>query len=155
HDISPDVTDRAVARFAFEQCRDHFLGLISAVPNVINPRLAEMHAELKPRQLRFAQEVGLRIPKTLISNRAEDIMAFLESAKTEVVFKTLSATAFQFTGTSLVTEQVAELLRTAKLASTIFQEKIDAKLHIRAAIVDDVVLSGSIKSDKDYAALDW
>jgi hypothetical protein len=155
HDISPDIADRTIAKFAYEQCKDHFLAFTSLVPNVINPRVSEMHSELKPLQLRAAQEVGLRIPKTIISNRAEHIREFISAAKTEVVFKTLSSSSFQFTGTSLFKEESAAFFDTIKFASTIFQEKIDAKLHIRSTIIDQTILSASISSEKDYAALDW
>lgn len=155
HDISPRIADPTVARFAYTQCRDHFQSLIQAIPNVINPRVAEATAEFKPLQLRAAQMVGLRIPKTIVSNRVEDIREFVAAAKTEVIFKTLSGTAFQFTGTTKFDGSHEAALDAAKLAPTIFQEKIDAGTHIRATMVDDVILSASIRSRKDPAPLDW
>jgi hypothetical protein len=155
HDISPQIADPTVARFSFRQCRDHFMSLAEAIPNVISPRPAELDAECKPRQLRVAQSVGLRIPKTLISNRAADIREFLRAAKTKIIYKTLSSPTFQFMGTAELDDEAEALLDTAELAPTIFQEKIEAQLHIRSTIVDDLVLSVSIKSEKDHAQLDW
>lgn len=131
------------------------MSLTEAIPNVINRRPAELDAECKPLQLRVAQSVGLRIPKTLISNRTADIREFVSAAKTKVIYKTLSSPIFQFMGTAELDDKAEALLDTAELAPTIFQEKIEAQLHIRSTIVDDLVLSVSIKSEKDHAQLDW
>ena len=155
HDISPAVLDPQVAHFSFGQCRDHFLGLAGSVDNVINPRFAEMRAELKPLQLHAAQAVGLRIPKTMISNDPARIRRFAESCGAETIFKTLTATAFQFTATTVLDTELRDMLDSVKIAPAIFQERIVAKTHIRATVVDDRVFAASIAPQRDYAALDW
>jgi hypothetical protein len=155
HEISPEIADPTVARFAYEQCRDHFLSFADSIPNVINPRVAELNAELKPFQLRAAQAVGLRVPKTIISNRADHIKQFVAAANTDIIFKTLTPTGFQFTATSLLNESNISMLDAAKLAPTIFQERIIPGVNIRATIIDDIVFAASIKTETDLGAVDW
>jgi hypothetical protein len=155
HDISPAIADATVAHFSHGQCRDHFLGWAGSVDNVINPRFAEMRAELKPLQLQAALAVGLRVPKTMISNNPDHIRRFVDTLGTEAIFKTLTATAFQFTATTVLDAELRQMLDTVRLAPAIFQERIVARTHIRATVVDDAVLAASITPHQDYAQLDW
>jgi hypothetical protein len=155
HEISPTIADDAVAAFAYQEARDLFLGWIASVRDVINPRNAEWQAELKPFQLFAAQEVGLRIPRTLISNAAQEIRDFVGTLDGEAIFKVMSPTQFQFTATTVFEERHLPLLAAADLAPTIFQERIRAKRHLRITVVDDETFTASIEPLREEALLDW
>jgi hypothetical protein len=155
HDISPAIADEAVAAFAYREARELFLGWTASVPNVINPRSEEWRAELKPFQLFAAQEVGLTIPRTLVSNDPAEIRAFVASLGGEAIFKVLSATPFQFTATTIVEPRHLEMLDSVSLAPTIFQERIHADRHLRVTVVDDRIFTAAIEPVSDEAMLDW
>ena len=64
--------------------RDQWSALIrnlEALPGAswINPPARNRAAESKALQLRLAQECGLNIPRTLITNNREDVLAFAQS----------------------------------------------------------------------------
>jgi hypothetical protein len=155
HDISPAIADEAVAAFAYREARELFLGWTASVRNVINPRSEEWRAELKPFQLFAAQEVGLRIPRTLVSNDPGEIRAFADSLDGEAIFKVLSATPFQFTATTILEERHLAMLDAAPLAPTIFQERIRADRHLRVTVVDDRVFTAAIEPVREEGMLDW
>ncbi len=155
HDISTAISDEAVAAFAYREARELFLGWTASVRNVINPRSEEWRAELKPFQLFAAQEVGLRIPRTLVSNDPAEIHAFADSLGGEAIFKVLSATPFQFTATTVLEERHLAMLDAAPLAPTIFQERIRADRHLRVTVVDDHVFTAAIEPVREEGMLDW
>lgn len=155
HEISPAIADEAVAAFAYREARELFLGWTSSVRNVINPRSEEWRAEMKPFQLFAAQEVGLTIPRTIVSNDPEEIRAFAASLDGEVVFKVLSATAFQFTATTALELDHLDLLDGVRLAPTIFQERIHADRHLRVTVVDDSIFTAAIEPVRAEGMLDW
>src|SRR5450830_165262 len=55
----------------------------------VNPPAANDRMESKLRQLQMASEMGFLVPRTLVSNRAEDIRAFCESEGGHIVAKAL------------------------------------------------------------------
>jgi hypothetical protein len=155
HDISPAIADEAVAAFAYREARELFLGWTASVRNVINPRSEEWRAELKPFQLFAAQEVGLRIPRTLVSNDPAEIREFVASLGGEAIFKALSPTPFQFTATTVLELHHLDLLESVTLAPTVFQERIHADRHLRITIVDDRVFTAAIEPVREEGKLDW
>jgi hypothetical protein len=155
HEISPEIADEAVAAFAYRESRELFLGWTASVKNVINPRNEEWRAELKPFQLFAAQEVGLTIPRTIVSNDPDEIRTFAASVDGEVVFKVLSATAFQFTATTPLEVDHLTMLEGVRLAPTIFQERIHADRHLRITVVDDSIFTAAIEPVRTEGMLDW
>ena len=51
---------------------------------VVNSPLSRALRDIKPLQLLLARELGLRIPKTMISNRPTDIRGFVENTSPSV-----------------------------------------------------------------------
>ncbi len=102
----------------------------------INKGISADACELKIHQLLMAQTVGLLIPRTLISNKPEEIRAFIESTG-EHIYKPLTGYLWQEQGsvTQTFTAKVtAELLpENSLLAATpgIFQTKVPKKYEAR------------------------
>lgn len=102
----------------------------------INKGISADACELKIHQLLMAQTVGLLIPRTLISNKPEEIRAFIESTG-EHIYKPLTGYVWQEQGsvTQTFTAKVtAELLpENSLLAATpgIFQTKVPKKYEAR------------------------
>ena len=155
HDISPAIADEAVAAFAYREARELFLGWTASVRNVINPRSEEWRAELKPFQLFAAQEVGLRIPRTLVSNdparsaRSPTRSAARQSSRSSRRHRSSSRRPRSSE------ERHLAMLDAAPLAPTIFQERIQADRHLRVTVVDDHVFTAAIEPVREEGMLDW
>ena len=55
----------------------------------VSPLDAIHAAGYKPRQLRLAAELGLRVPRTLITNNPAEARAFYEQCRGDIIFKTI------------------------------------------------------------------
>ena len=153
--IAPSIIDSQVQTFTYAECKDFFFGWLSTFRNVINSCHNELLASKKLTQLHHAQELGFRIPETLISNDPEDIRAFYTKRKTEIIFKPLTGTAFQFTGAHQFEEAHLLNIEAGALAPSIYQERISVKHNLRITIVDQDVFAASIKVSNTHAELDW
>src|SRR5688572_9936654 len=105
YQLSREIENDEVRRFAYDECREFFLGFANIVPNVINSTYREFHALRKLHQLRTAQEVGLAIPETLVGNDPEAVERFCSQRPGEVIYKVLSNAKFGFYGTQGVTPE--------------------------------------------------
>jgi len=108
-------------------------------------------AEEKPRQLRAAQRVGFDTPRTLVSQRADDIREFVARSATGVIVKPLSGYVHQQLYTLDVDQDVVDAADSFQKFPAIFQERIDGRRHLRLVCVGDEVVTFEIQSDE----LDW
>lgn len=121
----------------------------------------------KPYQLQRAKELGLRIPKTLVTNSPEDATVFVESLNSPVAVKTLWTP-----GISLPTQQGKQqyALYTRKLSASevlrsiarvqncpmIFQEYIEKAFELRITVVGRQTFSCAIHSQESpHTREDW
>jgi glutathione synthase/RimK-type ligase-like ATP-grasp enzyme len=155
HAIHEAVSDPEVRHFCFSEAYSFFAGLIGNVTNVINTENSDLLASRKAYQLKAAKDIGLRIPDTLISSDPEEVKKFYECHHGNVIFKELTSTNFQFSETRLLEEHHLEFLGSAVFAPTIYQERINPRLHLRITIVDDELFCASIESEQEYAVSDW
>jgi hypothetical protein len=108
-------------------------------------------AALKPLQLRAAAAVGLRAPRTLMSNEPSQVRAFLNEIGGEAVVKNVSGT--------LKTVLFAATIRLDQMPSdesiaacpAIYQEKISGTRHLRIAIFGQDIHAAEITTTN----LDW
>src|SRR5205807_5240558 len=79
--------------FAEGEARSGFGGLLRSLPCLwVNNPDANAAAEWKPRQLEVARGLGLRVPRTLITNSFDEALHFvedLEGCGRQVIYKTL------------------------------------------------------------------
>src|SRR6185503_2463135 len=76
----PDELDPRIREGCARESRAALRGWLSALEGVrwVNPLAATEAAENKPRQLRIARALGLRIPRTLVTNDPDAVRAFRE-----------------------------------------------------------------------------
>ncbi|MBX9253670.1 MvdC family ATP-grasp ribosomal peptide maturase [Desmonostoc muscorum CCALA 125] len=119
-------------------------------------------AENKLRQLRVASEVGLVIPRTLVTNNAEQAREFFVEANKKMVTKLLrplsygmEASSF-FMYTSVVKEQDLVDAETLRYCPAVFQEQIPKELELRAVYVNGNLFVGALNAS-EYAesTQDW
>jgi MvdC family ATP-grasp ribosomal peptide maturase len=128
----------------------------------VNEPARDHKAENKLLQLRIAAEVGLLVPRTLVTNDPQQLSSFFQEAKGEIVAKLLRPVSISmdagsgFVHTSLVTKKdldEGDLLRHSPM---VFQERITKACELRIAIVGDQLFVGSIDARNSWKGqVDW
>ena len=101
-------------------------------------------AEDKFYQLRCAQQAGLRIPKTIITNEAEQVRAFYKDLDSEMICKLhtslfflgMERSNFSFYTTTVSAEDLEGMDQQLAICPMIFQEAIPKAYELRIAYVD-------------------
>jgi hypothetical protein len=103
---------------------------------VNSPRNARS-ARLKGRQLKLAQQLGLRIPKTLITNNPREVREFVAKGNS-LIYKAIGESKNTLTATQPLLDSDLERLDSLQNCPAIFQERIDAQLDIRVTAINGV-----------------
>jgi len=117
-------------------------------------------AESKIDQLRIAPLLGLRIPRTLITNKPDDVRRFYEECNGEIVNKVLAKGVIEHEGDSwnIYTHRVGEQhLRDLELVREVpclFQERIEKSFELRVTIVGNQVFPAKICSQSSTRTRD-
>jgi glutathione synthase/RimK-type ligase-like ATP-grasp enzyme len=118
-------------------------------------------AEDKPRQLRFAKEVGFNVPETIITNELDALGALFSSGK--VVAKPMKQSLFEDDegpGSVIYTNIVSSISEidpdALRLAPVIFQRWLEKKYDLRVTVVGEKVFAASIDSQEfEQTTTDW
>lgn len=118
--------------------------------------------ENKLYQLKTAQAVGMRIPKTLITNNPRQLKEFYRHMKGNIVAKMLTPLTISMKGNTpfVFTSRVgpedlenAEMLRYSPMA---FQEFVDKDYELRVIYVDGRLFTGAIQTNVfSQETVDW
>jgi len=154
--IDAVVTDPKVRRYCVREYEFFVNGLLNAldVP-IVNHPAAESRAEYKPYQLAMAQELGIAVPRTLMSNDPASVRAFWQEMEGRCVYKSFTAPYWTFSETRLL--EVADLDHLAQLrhAPIIVQEKIEKGRDVRVNIFGEAFFAASVDTHVPEAGLDW
>ena len=151
-----------IRAFAAEQARMALLGMLSAVqaPTWVNDPWAAARADVKTAQLRAAARAGLRVPRTLISDDATAIRAFVDEIGCGVVYKSLGDPLVWETNghagflyTTEVTAAALADLEDRTPVPGIYQERLVPLVEHRITVVGDDVFAASVRVDAE--AVDW
>jgi glutathione synthase/RimK-type ligase-like ATP-grasp enzyme len=115
----------------------------------------------KGEQLRRAERMGFRVPRTLISNDPEAVRRFRSAVAGEIIFKTMSSP-------SLCAEEVAADERThyglpttvvsdahlaaidaVRIVPCLFQERIPKRYELRVTVIGEKAFAAKIHSQDD------
>ena len=129
----------------------------------VNPLDAMDLVYHKPNQLLLAQQVGLTVPKTVITNNPTAVeKLFDEAANGRVIFKTLNRLYIHPETVVFTTEITRQFLSESASgiahAPAIFQELVERKSDLRITVVGRqlfVVRIASQTLDDDEGRLDW
>jgi glutathione synthase/RimK-type ligase-like ATP-grasp enzyme len=129
--------------------------MLDALPCTwVNPREADSMAHHKPYQWAVARALGLRLPRTLVTNKPDEARAFIQSIGVgKVVFKAFLASTAAWRETRLVEESDLAQLDLVKYSPVIFQEFIEG-VDLRITIVGDKVFAGEIDARKTRYPVD-
>lgn len=114
-------------------------------------RLAEA-SDAKLRQLEIAQRLGLRVPRTLVTNDPTRALAFYDACQGRLVSKALRAGGAPRDGekhlayTHVVRRRDLQHLAGVERAPVIFQELVPKRLELRVTVVGERVFAAAIDS---------
>lgn len=155
--LHPSITREAYRTFALNECHEAFLGLWQSLDAFwINDPTRDTMAQRKAYQLRVAQEIGLCIPRTLISNDPVAVREFIESQGYErTVYKTFSATEQEWRETRILRLEELSLIDDVQYAPLIFQEYIEARYDLRITVIGDSIFPAAIYSQESAYKADF
>lgn len=144
HDEVTRTQDRAFAR---GECAAMLAGLWSCLDaEWVNDPDRDEAASRKMRQLRLAARLGLRVPRTCMTNDPGRAREFVAAEGGAAVFKSFSATAATWRETRPVRPGDLELMDCVRFAPVIFQELIPGGIDIRVTIVGGQVFPAEIRA---------
>jgi ATP-grasp ribosomal peptide maturase len=129
--------------------------------NWVNHPARASDAEFKPAQLKVAQECGLRIPRTVITNNPADAAKFSAQIGGQIIYKTLGGWGLddQYGSSAVVFTNIVELVDpddpAIRLTMHQFQERVPKKYEIRATVVGEHCFPVAVHAGSELAQIDW
>jgi len=156
-DLTPDE-----AEFAEMESREVMAGLYRMTEAFwVNHPDKIRRAESKPDHMKIAAELGLQIPRTLLTNSADAARAFFDACGGQVVFKVmvpgrLGAKDSLGIYTSLVTKEQLDDDIAIRRTPCFFQEYLPKVSDIRVTVIGERTFAVEISSQDDPAGVvDW
>jgi glutathione synthase/RimK-type ligase-like ATP-grasp enzyme len=119
-------------------------------------------ARRKLLQLELAKHYGVRIPRTVITNNPQEVLAFNDSCPSGIVFKAINHECLDYGETSynipttLMTAEHLKRIDLIKKAPGIFQELIPKECELRVTVVGKRIFPVKIDSQKNpLTIVDW
>lgn len=160
---APPYIDPLDAEFATEELRMSERSHPEAFSRAfwVNPHASSLLCESKARQLRYAQEIGIDIPRTLISNDPGDIRQFLAEGSA-CIYKPLGGFVWDEEGvvrktyTAAVTSSDLPSDRILRATPGVFQQKIEKSYEVRAQFFGHSCFAVRIESSTlEGGDIDW
>ena len=151
-------------RFATDESVAGWGGLLTAQPwRWLDHPGAVADAAYKPRQISVAAEVGLRVPRTLITNDPDDVRKFAAEIDGPVVYKSLSTglvverDELRIVYTTLVDPNEFDALDRAGLAVCchLFQAWVPKAHDVRLTVVGDHFFPVEVHASSAPGRVDW
>jgi glutathione synthase/RimK-type ligase-like ATP-grasp enzyme len=136
--------------FAANEAHEALSGLWQSMDaSWINEPSCDLIAQRKAYQLKVAQQVGLRIPATLMTNDPDEARKFIDGrGYRDVVYKSFSSTEEEWRETRLLKEDELKLLGYVQHAPVIFQHYVEAHYDLRITAVGDRLFPAAIHSQE-------
>lgn len=150
-------------QYARAEAQRGFEGLLRSLPCLwVSYPDAIRAAEWKPKQMEYAQQLGLRVPRTLLTNDPQAALCFFEECQGEVIYKPLSQgiphaqVGEPWQGavytTKLTRSALQEHLPTIAFTTNLFQEYISKAFELRINVIGSRVFAAEIYSQHSERA---
>ena len=154
--VHEEIVDHENKMYVLRESQEVFGGLWGLLKAqwMNNPQNDDL-AHRKVYQLRIAQEVGLSIPDTLVTNSPESAKKFIDKQGVgHVIYKGFSGTPQTWRETRLIDQEGLEKLDLVRLAPLIFQEYVSGE-DFRVTVVGDKIFPAVIKVGKGSYPVDF
>lgn len=151
--VPAEVADPEARDVVANDCRDAVIGTLRAGFGgtwVSHPD-ATRQAEFKLVQLEAALRVGLRVPRTLVSQVPDDIRGFCSDLGGRMVVKPVASTLDVPLRAGVITDADLPDDEALALSPAIYQEYVPGRAHLRACTWGSTVICGTIESE----IMDW
>ncbi|WP_372592976.1 hypothetical protein [Actinotalea sp.] len=153
HEEIGSAQDRA---FAHGECAAAVAGLWSCLDATwVNDPDRDEAASRKMWQLKIATRLGLRVPRTCMTNDPERARAFIAAEPTGVIYKSFSATARTWRETRPVGEVDLGLIDAVRYAPVIFQELIPGGVDIRVTVIGREMFAAEFRAGESAYEFDF
>ncbi len=150
-ELDPVLTDPTARLFAWSESNEAIQGVWHATDCFwMNPLAADEAGQRKIRQLQVARDVGLSVPRTLITNDPARASEFVAKHPNGVIRKAFRNIAEAPRSTALVTQEDVARIDSVRFAPVTFQEFVLASLDLRVIVVEDDVFATAIRSQPEY-----
>jgi hypothetical protein len=155
--LHPEIAQGEHARFAYSESVEAFAGLWQSLATTwINHPTREQVASHKVHQLRVAQETGLEIPRTLVTNDPDEARAFAAAhERSGVAYKTFLPGFHDWRETRVLRSEELADLETVRYAPVIFQEYVPLRLDLRLTVVGAEIFAAAIHSAETAYQADY
>lgn len=149
HGLPSDMEMRSAAIL---ESRAALEGVIEVLPSFHLDHITNVRrAGNKPLQLKWASEVGLSVPNTLVTNDENDVREFASGCPNGLVAKTLSSFVVRNSSgaelavyTTPVSESDLQELAGLRLSPMLFQERVPKAFDLRCTIVGSAVFAAAL-----------
>jgi hypothetical protein len=154
----------AERQFALSEALHGIGGILRATDCLwVNRPDIDAVAELKPYHLGLAKQLGMRVPRTLLTNDPEEVAALLERAERPIVYKALTGGVIHYPGafpngllTTVVGDEILDHLDRVRHTMCVFQEYVDKAYQVRLTVIGNTYFPVTIRSqDVDTTKVDW
>jgi hypothetical protein len=145
--LPAEMTDPVHRAFAHQECDLAFRGMWQCTDALwVNDVVRDAAASHKPWQLAVAREVGLAIPRTLITNSPEDAERFVAETSGPVIYKAFLASAMAWRETRVLRPEDRAMLANVRYAPVIFQGFVPARLDLRVSVIGERILAAAAET---------
>jgi MvdD-like protein with pre-ATP grasp domain len=149
--------------FIEREARAGLWGMLRTIDGLwVNYPDAIREAAYKPRQLSVAHQLGLDIPRTLITNSPDAFKRFYEECQGNVVYKLLGFPFYEVEGeaaastfTSLVPQDMLKEAHRVRATAHLFQEYQNKICDLRVVIIGERLFTVEIHPLSEEARIDF
>ncbi|MEM9433681.1 MAG: MvdC/MvdD family ATP grasp protein [Pseudomonadota bacterium] len=151
------LVDPVDDNFALHEVDEAIQGLYLTLDATwINDPARDQQAARKLWQLDVARDVGLEVPRTMITNDPDAARDFIaQEGARGVIYKPFQGSEEAWRETRLLKPEETKQLDAVKYAPVIFQEYIEAEVDIRVTVVGDQLFAAAIHSQKAEYKVDF
>ncbi|MFI0445478.1 MvdC/MvdD family ATP grasp protein [Actinomadura sp. 6N118] len=162
-DFGPDM-GKAEGEFARREAMQGVGGILRATNCLwVNRPDVDAVGELKPFQLELAKRLGLRVPRTLITNDPQEVVDLLDASDGPIVYKAFTGGVIHYPGafpagllTTVVGDEIRENLDRVGHTMCMFQEYIEKAYEVRLTVMGNTYFPVTISSqERDNTRVDW
>lgn len=162
---APEAYSSGERTFLEEEANRGLIGVLESLALRQTLWVSKSHsirrAELKPLQLASVQRLGLRTPRTLLTNNPDEVRAFYETCRGQIILKAVSRGVIEgekrrFIYTSKVQPEHLVALEGVRSTAHLFQEYILKRFDLRVVVIGRQVFAAEIHSQpSERARLDF